>query len=456
MCFAISAIEFIFRLKYNTNDLFWQPHKVRQSIGNDINVKIIKKPTKREEQIYQLTTLVAGGFALSEVLDKLSRAAVEITGTSACSIRLLDDETGELKMRSTFGLSEEYRNKGPVNKDDPVIKDAFVGEAVIIDDMRTDPRVRYKEASKKEGIVSQLTVKMQFKDKPIGVLRLYRPKPGGFTEDDITQARSVASQCAVAITNAKYYARAIQGEQVAQQVKLAGIIQRRMIPQAAPKMPQLDIAAAYKPCFGIGGDLYDFIKLDEQNLAIAIADVIGKGIPAALMMSSFRGMIRAYADGGHRRHSMTEIIQKLNATACHECIDGEFITLFYAIINTKEKTITYCNCGHEPALLTREGKIRELKKGGLVFGVIKDAVYETETVEFKTDDRLLFYTDGLIDAVNFDGKIWGIQNLYKTFRQCATGTAQEIVNNILAYRRRFIGLARQTDDTSIVAVRITK
>jgi sigma-B regulation protein RsbU (phosphoserine phosphatase) len=419
-------------------------------------MKIINKSTKREEQIYQLTTLVAGGFALGEVLDKLARAAVEIAGASACSIRLLDDETGELKMRSTFGLSEEYRNKGPVTKDDPVIKAAFAGQTVIIDDMGDDDRVKYKNASKKEGIVSQLTVKMEFKNKPVGVLRLYRPTYGGFTENDISLARSVASQCAVAITNAKNYARALQGAQIAEQMRLAGIIQRRMIPQAAPKMPHLDIAAAYKPCFGIGGDLYDFIKLDENCIAVAIADVIGKGIPAALMMSSFRGMIRAYADGGHRRHSLTEIIQKLNATACYECRDGEFITLFYAVINTKEKTITYCNCGHEPALLSRDGKLRELKRGGLVFGVMKNSVYETETIELKADDRLLFYTDGLIDAVNFDGKMWGIQNLYKTFRQSAKGAAGEIVNYILAYRRRFIGLARQADDTSIVVIRVTR
>ncbi|MGA2915530.1 MAG: GAF domain-containing SpoIIE family protein phosphatase [Sedimentisphaerales bacterium] len=420
-------------------------------------MKIINKSTtKREEQIYQLTTLVAGGFALGDVLDKLARAAVEITGVSACSIRLLDDETGELKMRSTFGLSEEYRNKGPVTKDDPVIKAAFAGQAVIIDDMGDDDRVKYKQASKKEGIVSQLTVKMEFKNKPVGVLRLYRPTYGGFTENDISLARSVASQCAVAITNAKYYARAIQGEQVAQQVKLAGIIQRRMIPQTAPKMPGLNIASAYKPCFGIGGDLYNFIKLDDDNLVIAIADVIGKGVPAALMMSSFRGMILAYADGGHKRHPLSEIIHKLNATACSECRDGEFITLFYAIINTTAKTITYSNCGHEPALLLRQGKIRELKKGGLVLGVMKNAVYEIETVELKAGDRLLFYTDGLIDAVNFSGKTWGVQNLYKTFRRYAAASAEEIVNNILAYRRRFIGLAKQVDDTSIVAIKVAK
>jgi len=419
-------------------------------------VKIFKKITKREEQLFQMTTLVAGGFALGEVLDRLARAAVEITDSAACSIRLLDDESGNLNMRSTFGLSEEYRNKGPVTKEDPVIKAAFAGEAVIIDDMRADARVKYKEASQKEGIVSQLTVKMQFRDKPIGVLRLYRPTAGGFTQDDISLARSVASQCAVAITNAKNYAKAVQGAQVAQQMKLAGIIQRRMIPESAPKMPHLDIAAAYKPCFGIGGDLYDFIKLDADSIAIAIADVIGKGIPAALMMSSFRGMLRAYADGGHKRHSMAEIIQKLNNTACDECRDGEFITLFYAIINTKDKTITYCSCGHEPGLLCRDGKIKELKKGGLVLGVTKEAAYDIETIKLNTDDRLLFYTDGLIDAVNFDGKIWGIQNLYKTFKQYSDGAAEEIVSDILGFRRRFIGLARQVDDTSMVVIRVTK
>jgi sigma-B regulation protein RsbU (phosphoserine phosphatase) len=106
-------------------------------------------------------------------------------------------------------------------------------------------------------------------------------------------------------------------------------------------------------------------------------------------------------------------------------------------------------------LLWRNGRIRELAKGGLVLGVTKDAQYEIEQIELHNDDRLMFYTDGLIDAVNFDGKIWGIENLYKTFKQCASGSAAEIVNNTLTLRRRFIGLARQTDDTSIVAVKVS-
>ncbi|MHC4282920.1 MAG: GAF domain-containing protein [Planctomycetota bacterium] len=220
-----------------------------------------KKQIERDEQIYQLTTLVAGDVSLQEVLDKLAEAAVKITGVKACSIRLLDEEAGDLRMRSTYGLSEEYRNKGVVSKHDSVIKAAFAGEAVVLDDVRVDERVKYKEAAIKEGLVSQLTVVMQFRRKAIGVLRLYSPKPKRFDQDDIGVARAVASQCAAAITNARLYAEAIEGARIAEQMRLAGIVQRRMIPEKAPLMPGLDISAAYIPCFDIGGDLYSFFQL---------------------------------------------------------------------------------------------------------------------------------------------------------------------------------------------------
>jgi sigma-B regulation protein RsbU (phosphoserine phosphatase) len=120
--------------------------------------KKTKRQTERDEQIYQLTTLVAGEFSLQEVLDRLAEAAVKIVAVKACSIRLLDEKAGELKMRSTYGLSEKYRSKGVVSKNDPVVKAAFAGEAVVLDDMRVDGRVKYKEATIEEGLVSQLTV----------------------------------------------------------------------------------------------------------------------------------------------------------------------------------------------------------------------------------------------------------------------------------------------------------
>lgn len=407
----------------------------------------------REEEIYQISTLVAGRFGLQEVLDRLAETAVKITNTTACSIRLLDEGAGDLKMRSTYGLSEAYRNKGPVTKDDPVIKEAFEGKAVVLDDMRVDSRVQYRQESIREGLVSQLTVAMIFRDKPIGVLRLYSPEPNRFDEHAIRIARLVANQCAVAITNARLYADAIEGARMAEQMRLAGVIQRRMIPEKAPCMQGLDIHARYQPCYEIGGDLYDFLQIDDHTLVVGIADVIGKGVPAAIMMSMFRGTLRAYADGGYGRHTMGEVIGKLNRVACRECRDGEFITLFVARIDTQENTLAYCNCGHEPGLLLRSDDLTELSQGGLVLGVVPESEYTIQTVDFAQDDLLLLYTDGLIDAMNFDSENWGKERLVEAISTSCRHSAESFVRSILTWRRRFVGLASQTDDTSIVVIR---
>jgi len=381
---------------------------------------------------------------------------VKITGVKACSIRLLDEEAGDLKMRSTYGLSEEYRSKGVVSKSDTVVKAAFAGEPVVLDDMRVDDRVKYKEAAIREGLVSQLTVAMQFRRKAIGVLRLYSPKPKHFDQDDIGIARAVASQCAAAITNARLYAEAIEGARIAEQMRLAGIVQRRMIPEKAPLIPGLDVAAAYIPCFDVGGDFYDFLRLREDCIVVAIADVIGKGIPSAIMMGLFRGAMRAYADTGGNIEATQEIINKLNRMACSEYKDGEFVTLFYANIDVKEETVTYCNCGHERAVLIRDGRIAELERGGLVLGVDPQAEYEVETLQLRDRDCLLLYSDGLIDAANFDGEFWGREKMLEAAKEFALGSAEQMVKNILGYRRRFVGLASQCDDTSIIIVKVDK
>ncbi len=415
--------------------------------------EIREQQARREEEIYQISSLVAGRLSLQEVLDRLAETAVKITHTTACSIRLLDKEAGDLKMRSTYGLSETYRNKGPVTKDDPVVNEAFRGKAVVLDDMRADDRVQYREETIREGLISQLTVAMVFRDQPIGVLRLYSPEPNRFDEHAIRIARLVANQCAVAITNARLYAEALEGARMAEQMRLAAVIQRRMIPEKAPCMKGLDIHARYQPCYEIGGDLYDFLQIDAHTLVVGIADVIGKGVPAAMMMSMFRGTLRAYADGGYGRHSMAEVIGKLNRVACRECRDGEFITLWIAQINVRDNSITYCNCGHEPALLLRGQDVTELRQGGLVLGIMPEAEYAIQTVEFAQDDLLLLYTDGLIDAMNFEQESWGKERMIEAVATACRHSSESFVRSILTWRRRFVGLASQTDDTSVVAIR---
>jgi phosphoserine phosphatase RsbU/P len=433
-----------------------------------------KGQIKRGQQLYQLTSLVAGEFSLPEVLDKLAEAAVKIIGVKACSIRLLDEETNDLKMRSTYGLSEAYRNKGVVTKSDPVIKAAFAGEAVVLDDMRVDGRIPFREATLKEGLVSQMTVGMTFRNQAIGVLRLYSPRPKHFDEDDINLARSVASQCAVAITNARFYTESLKGAKIAEQMRLAGIIQRRMIPETLPQIQGLDIDALYYPCFDVGGDFYDFLPLGPNKLGIVIADVIGKGLPAAIMMSWLRGAIRAYTDTFHQAIQVGDsawdepnqialneayvkrAVAKFNRLACQECRDGEFITLFYAILDSETRTMSYSSCGHEPTVLIRGDQDIDLNRGGLVLGLDPNTAYEAVTETLQEDDCLIFYTDGLTDALNFDGQLWSKSQMLEAARRALMCNANHITKAILQYRRRFVGLARQLDDTSVVVVKIAE
>jgi phosphoserine phosphatase RsbU/P len=411
-----------------------------------------RRQNQRDEQLYQLSTIAAGKHSLQDVLDKLSEAAVKITGVHACGIRILDEEEKELQMAAGYGLSEKYSNRGVVSKNDTVIKAAFSGKAVVIDDMRTDPLVKHPQAAIEEGLISQLTVGIHFRGKPIGVLRLYRSELKPFTRKDISLARAVASQSAVAIINAKLYAETMEGQRMAEQMRLAGIIQRRMIPQKPPLIPGLDIAATYIPCFDVGGDFYDFIDLGNYRVAIAVADVIGKGLPAAIMMSSFRGTLRAIAGD----HTLPEVIKHLNETACRECVGGEFITLFYAVIDVANMKIDYCNCGHEPAIMLRDGTMQELDKGGLVLGIMPDAKFEMAQMPLAEKDCIMFFTDGLTDAANFESELWGRERLLWAANASLGGSSSYTMNHILNFRRRFVGLAPQMDDTSFVVVKVDR
>ena len=417
------------------------------------------KKSDIKDEIYNISTLAAGSFTLQEVLDKLAKAAVEIIGAKACSIRLLSNDTMDLEMRSTYGLSDSYRNKGSVTKDDPVIEAAFSGEAVIIDDMKSDQRVQYPIASQKEGLVSQLTVAMKFREKPMGVLRLYSAKSNFFKASDIALARLVATQCAVAITNAQLYSSAIKMNKMQNQMDLAGVIQRRMIPNKLPSIPGVDIAASYRPCFTIGGDFYDFILIDKNTLVFLISDVIGKGIPAAMIMSMFRGGFRALIECGRgcKRYSIFNFADVLNSFACKHCHNGEFITAFIGVFEFDKGLLHYTNCGHEPGILYRYDKLTELSEGGPVLGLNSQSIYESHTIQMNKGDIFMFYTDGLVDAVNFENQFWGKEKLFETVKKCQPNTnAETIAKTILNYRRRFTGLSQQQDDTSIVTFKIDK
>ncbi len=182
--------------------------------------------------------------------------------------------------------------------ENPVDAAALSGQTVYIEDAPNDPRVRYPQEARREGIRSGLVTGMFHRGKPIGVLRVYTGKKHRFSAFEAGLLRAMAAQAASAIETARLHQEELQAERVRKQIMMASDVQRRMIPTKAPRHGRLSFAALYQPSLGLGGDFYDFIELPEDRIGVAIADVVGKGIPAALMMASVRSVLRATAMRG--------------------------------------------------------------------------------------------------------------------------------------------------------------
>ncbi len=403
--------------------------------------------------VHMLSRLLSGTQDLQVVLDTVARKVCEVVQVKATSIRLLDENTNELKIKSVCNLSDDYLNKGPVLLDEnPIDRAAFAGEAVYIEDAATDPRTRFPEQAKAEGIVSGLSVGMTYRGRTIGVMRVYTDRKHAFTTAETALLRSIASQATSVIINSQLYIEAAQAERYQQQLKHAGEIQRRMIPDRPPAHPKIAFAHVYEPSSEVGGDFFDFYALPESHeIGLCIADVVGKGIPAALMMASLRTAFRLYA---HSVVEITEIMTMINIHMTRETSISEFATMFYGAFAENGRRLSYCCAGHDPPLHWRAGRIRQLATGDFVIGIDPNESFSKKNLPLKKDDVIVFYTDGIVDASNFAGDNFGRERLSGALAKYAEGSADQIAQNIIWDVRRFVGLADQADDITLVVAKV--
>ena len=402
--------------------------------------------------VYNIAGLMAASQDLKQVLHKVAAVVCDVMKVKACSIRLLDEATGRLAIMAVYNLSDQYLNKGPVTVDEnPTDAKALQGQMIRILDVPNDPRIRYPQEARNEGLVSLLCCGMIYRGKPVGVLRVYTGESHVFTPFEESLLQAVASQVAAGIVNARLFAETLEAERVSRQLAYAGEVQRRMIPANPPCCERVEIGAVYRPTFDVGGDFYDFMVMAKSNLGVAIADVSGKGVPASLQMASLRAALRVNA---HHMYHIDRILAEVNRHMCRDTTAGEFASLFYGVINAASGRFTYCNAGHNPPVLLRNGEVQYLETGGIVLGIEPEATFERGIMDLKTDDLLLLYTDGAVEALNFADEQFGTGRLTDSLRRYADHPAQRVAQNILWDIRRFRGLADRTDDLTLVVLKI--
>ena len=232
----------------------------------------------------------------------------------------------------------------------------------------------------------------------------------------------------------------------------AKMIQRALLPTALPQIRGIDVATAWLPADGVGGDCYDMLA-SGTLLGIAIADVAGKGLPAALLMSNLQAAVRAFAQNAAEPAALCGNVNRL---LCRHMVSGRFVTFCFAWFDADRHTITYANAGHNPPLLVHaDGSVEKLGDGGTVLGVFAEAVYQQSSVKLNAGDRLLLYTDGITEAHNAAGDEFGEERLARVASESDATSAEALKERILQELQAFTGGTFDDDATLIVVAGVS-
>ena len=241
----------------------------------------------------------------------------------------------------------------------------------------------------------------------------------------------------------------VAAQREAREIEEARRIQRTLLPATLPQMDGFELAASWQPAAGVGGDCFDALRFSPTRLALSIADVVGKGIPAALLMSNLQAAVRAFATEASRP---AELCEQVNAVLCGHIAEGRFISFFFCVADAEVGMLSYTNAGHYPPMLVHaDGNVERLTAGGAVLGVFPDGAYETGVVAFGAGDRLVLYTDGITETRNDADEEFGEERLLSlavAHRSCSAPALQSrLVEAVASFSGR-----RFTDDATLMVL----
>ena len=323
-------------------------------------------------------------------------------------------------------------------------------ESVIIDDVRKDQRYIIG----RNETLSEIAVPIIKNNKAIGALDVESDHLSAFDNHHLEILQFFADAAAISLEKAILHHQILEKKKLEEQMQIAKDVQLSLLPSQPPKIEGYDIASICIPTFEIGGDYFDYIKLDEKNFGIIIADVSGDGIPAALIMSAFRALlfnqIKTY-------NNPAELMTVLNKLIPEVSRKRDFITSVYAKLNLKDHNFYYSNCGHHPPLLVRaDGKLELLDRGGAALNILPDTKYDSELVNINPGDQIIFYTDGVTEVFDGKSKEYGFERLKKVVMDSKDNTAAEMIDKIVQSTKNFSNSDLYRDDFTIIVLKRRK
>ena len=330
---------------------------------------------------------------------------------------------------------------------------------VTIYDVKEDPIFNQNRAACEEvfnQLGATLIVPLIYEEKLIGLISLGVPKSGRFyRREDINLLKTLANQGAVALENAILLGKVIEKERMDEELSIARDLQRRMLPATCPEIEGFDIAAICTPARAVGGDFYDFIEMQNGRMGMVLGDVSGQSVSGALVLSASRTMFRMLSEDGL---TFEEIMSRANRRTKRDMVSNTSVALLYAVFNPNGKILNFCCAGlTQPIQLSaKTGRARLVRTEGDRFplGIIENPVYRKTQLAVKPDDIIVFYTDGVVEAMNELGELFGFERLLNAVQEAESKTADGLLKDIMGRIDEFVGEADQHDDLTIIVASV--
>ncbi|MGL5796850.1 MAG: SpoIIE family protein phosphatase, partial [Cetobacterium sp.] len=401
--------------------------------------QILEQRVASLSNINSLSKTVLSIMELDKIISTILDAYFVLTGAKRISLYLWED--GKLQNKRIKG---DIYFKGELS----------YPEEVLSQFTRKDYKKVYSELLKgfpltpeEKIIASPLTVK----GKELGVIFIIEDKSKLIKSDEETIS-ALTIQVAIAINNAQIYSDLLIKERMSQELEVASRIQKRIIPKKIQKVLGLDVATFFEPAKEIGGDYYDYSLLNEKTFSVTIADVSGKGVPAAFLMALGRSVLKTLELQGEEPRCN---VRKLNKLIYPDITEDMFITMFHSKYDYDTKILTYSNAGHNPLVvynsITQSIESHSVK--GVAIGFLDDYNYKQGELKLNIGDVVIYYTDGITEAENNAKELFGIERLKNILLQTATLSSKEIKQKLLSEVNLFQNGCEQNDDITFVVIK---
>ena len=466
---------------------FFQRRESRKSAASlkDKNARLEQEKKIVVEFMHNLAVAIGEGVPRKELYQRIAHTAVITTGAmSACIYE--KTKSGRLQGVAVEGLFPPQRaikqsklkegesrarfletvlTSETLEEGEGIVGQvAKTGKPVLVEDANLDPRVvLHKDDSLKSK--SLVYAPLIHDDRCYGVLVVANPTNGSsFSQMDFSLISSLAEQAALAIKNSDAMNLRLEKSRIDSDLHLASEVQELFLTHQFPTYKGIELDAQYLPSAQVGGDFYDFYKLSSTKFGVCVADVSGKGVPASLLMAICQTNLRHFV---HKSSQPSVILKNLNQQLEQRIRQDMFITLFFAIVDTKNKKITYSRAGHEPGLILKAttddkngSRVEELRGGGMAVGMVPceifDEMIEDHETNFENGDCLFLYTDGVTEATNDEGMEFGIKNLENFVSTNSSLSPKKINRKLISKLDSFSSAQFERDDITLLTIKKTQ